>query len=145
MTSQKEDPALTSSTETQHEERISAALEAMSDSEEAITVHEQKLMRTYRYAHSEMAYLSRKFETLSERYRLLCKIGEGSLFLVFMSSIWPGTFGSVFKALDLQQNIYDDQQRCFHSKYVAIKRFFDISSPERILGELAILTVLRFV
>lgn len=72
------------------------------------------------------------FERVTDKYRLVSKIGEG-------------TFSTVYKAEDVLQHMYDDrwvEQRGGTrnaSYYVAIKRIYVTSSPQRIYNELDIL------
>lgn len=60
-----------------------------------------------------------------------------------------GTFSSVYKAIDLHHNSYDnsdwDRDDIHHRKkvYVALKRIYVTSSPQRILNELELMEDLR--
>ncbi|KAK8206217.1 kinase-like domain-containing protein [Phyllosticta capitalensis] len=77
----------------------------------------------------------RSFEGISQRYRLINRIGEG-------------TFSTVYKAEDLQydahQNDWDmDSSKGRGSRYVAIKKIYVTSSPLRIFNELELLHDLR--
>ena len=74
---------------------------------------------------------------LSNHYKLISKIGEG-------------TFSSVYKALDLNHNQYSNSKGCPDHKscsckgLVALKRIYVTSSPERIVNELGILHLLKY-
>ncbi|KAJ2308858.1 Cell division control protein 7 [Coemansia sp. RSA 2706] len=90
----------------------------------------------------EMRELEQLIPGLSDQYRLLGKIGEG-------------TFSTVYKALDLQHArfdnsgwtmIYDGGAR--RARVVAIKKIYVTSSPARIANEISILSDLsgsRFI
>ncbi|KAI9011090.1 kinase-like domain-containing protein [Gaertneriomyces semiglobifer] len=87
------------------------------------------------------------FPTIKPHYRVLSKIGEG-------------TFSSVYKAVDVNQHLYDnaswrrlnekevdaiEEQRRRQSvemRYVALKRIYVTSSPQRIYNEIKILHAL---
>lgn len=80
----------------------------------------------------EMDDLYEKVPELSSRYNLLDKIGEG-------------TFSSVYKAQDLtgvSSKLYPDHFWDKENKYVAIKRIYVTSSPNRIENELKLLELL---
>ena len=80
----------------------------------------------------EMDELYDKVPQLSKRYKLLDKIGEG-------------TFSSVYKAQDLSNvssKLYPDHFWDKNSKYVAIKRIYVTSSPNRIENEIRLLELL---
>ncbi|KAI8975718.1 kinase-like domain-containing protein [Mycotypha africana] len=66
---------------------------------------------------------------LKNNYKLITKVGYG-------------TFGSVFKAINLvgKQNIDDDDSRV--EEYVAVKVILDVSSPARIANEINFLQIL---
>ncbi|QIW96543.1 hypothetical protein AMS68_002061 [Peltaster fructicola] len=80
------------------------------------------------------------FHNISQRYRLINRIGEG-------------TFSTVYKAEDLlydqYQNQWDDPSgygktsRSQKSRFVAIKKIYVTSSPQRIFNELDLLNDLR--
>ena len=77
------------------------------------------------------------FKGIGDRYKLLGRIGEG-------------TFSTVYKAQDLQYNLYqndwdrnDPRRWEKKSRYVAIKKIYVTSSPSRIINELEILYELR--
>ncbi|EGF99698.1 uncharacterized protein MELLADRAFT_40147, partial [Melampsora larici-populina 98AG31] len=82
-------------------------------------------------------------------YHLLDRLGEG-------------TFSSVYKAIDLHHNLYDNSNWTSHDEvdesipsasktkrksegnvYVALKRIYVTSSPQRIMNELELMTQLR--
>lgn len=80
----------------------------------------------------EMDELHEKVPELSSRYKLLDKIGEG-------------TFSSVYKAEDLSNvssKLYPDHFWNKDDKFVAIKRIYVTSSPNRIENELRLLELL---
>ncbi|KAK4700918.1 cell division control protein 7, partial [Phenoliferia sp. Uapishka_3] len=87
---------------------------------------------------AEMAALLETVPDLQDQYRLVDRLGEG-------------TFSSVYKAVDIQFNLYDnspwaapkDIQRGTGTVYVALKRIYVTSSPMRIHNELDILNDLR--
>jgi cell division control protein 7 len=66
------------------------------------------------------------------RYDIVEKIGQG-------------TFSSVYKAIDVEHDLYDNSQWCEEHKegsecrYVALKRIYASSSPSRIYSEMALL------
>ncbi|KAK4994474.1 Cell division control protein 7, partial [Elasticomyces elasticus] len=86
------------------------------------------------------------FKDINQRYRLINRIGEG-------------TFSTVYKAEDLHYHHYDNswdieakenahskqiqQHRPHKPRYVAIKKIYVTSSPNRILNELSLLHDLR--
>jgi cell division control protein 7 len=76
--------------------------------------------------------------SLSSHFKLLSKIGEG-------------TFSSVYKALDLNHALYENSLWCEDheakscNSLVALKRIYVTSSPERILNELGILHILKYI
>lgn len=84
------------------------------------------------------------FQNISQRYRLINRIGEG-------------TFSTVYKAEDLYydryENEWDDEEsetqssytsrRATRSRFVAIKKIYVTSSPQRILNELELLHDLK--
>ena len=82
--------------------------------------------------------------SLSSHYKLISKIGEGKL-----NSFTLGTFSSVYKAIDLNHHLYDNNLWCEDheskscNRLVALKRIYVTSSPERILNELGILHLLK--
>ncbi|KAJ2144910.1 Cell division control protein 7 [Coemansia sp. RSA 678] len=86
----------------------------------------------------EMQELEELIPGLSEQYRLLGKIGEG-------------TFSTVYKALDLQHERFDnngwtmifDGGATRRARVVAIKKIYVTSSPARIANEISILSDLR--
>ncbi|KAJ2535023.1 Cell division control protein 7 [Coemansia sp. RSA 1935] len=86
----------------------------------------------------EMQELEDLIPGLSEQYRLLGKIGEG-------------TFSTVYKALDLQHERFDnngwtmifDGGATRRARVVAIKKIYVTSSPARIANEISILSDLR--
>ncbi|KAJ2850842.1 Cell division control protein 7 [Coemansia brasiliensis] len=93
----------------------------------------------------EMRELENLIPGLSEQYRLVGKIGEG-------------TFSTVYKAIDLQHERYDNSgwtmifdagrdqrasQRRRRARVVAIKKIYVTSSPTRIANEISILSELR--
>ncbi|KAJ2649069.1 Cell division control protein 7 [Coemansia sp. RSA 1250] len=93
----------------------------------------------------EMQELEDLIPGLSEQYRLVGKIGEG-------------TFSTVYKAIDLQHERYDNSswtmifdagrdqrtsQRKRRARVVAIKKIYVTSSPARIANEISILSELR--
>ncbi|GAA5979260.1 hypothetical protein JCM10908_002859 [Rhodotorula pacifica] len=71
---------------------------------------------------------------LTDKYQLIDRLGEG-------------TFSSVYKAIDLQNHVFDNSQwRPVARKgkvYVAVKRIYVTSSPSRIQNELELLHDLR--
>lgn len=80
----------------------------------------------------EMGRLYSDIPGLEEDYELIDKIGEG-------------TFSSVYKAKDLKGKIcrkYDTHFWSLGSKYVALKKIYVTSSPQRIYNELNLLYVL---
>ncbi|EDO17950.1 hypothetical protein Kpol_1010p68 [Vanderwaltozyma polyspora DSM 70294] len=80
----------------------------------------------------EMSRLYEEVPTLEDDYELLDKIGEG-------------TFSSVYKAKDLKGKIYQKYASHFWSseaKYVALKKIYVTSSPQRIYNELNLLYIL---
>ncbi|RPB08558.1 kinase-like protein [Morchella conica CCBAS932] len=86
----------------------------------------------------EMDKFEATFKGFSRRFRLVNKIGEG-------------TFSSVYKAEDLEYDLYDNSWDHSHTgssggrravgkpKYVAVKRIYVTSSPARIQNELELL------
>ncbi|KAJ2659824.1 Cell division control protein 7 [Coemansia sp. RSA 1199] len=86
----------------------------------------------------EMQELEELIPGLSEQYRLLGKIGEG-------------TFSTVYKALDLQHERFDNNGWTMifdggaerRARVVAIKKIYVTSSPARIANEISILSDLR--
>ncbi|KAJ2448837.1 Cell division control protein 7 [Coemansia sp. RSA 2336] len=93
----------------------------------------------------EMQELEDLIPGLSEQYRLVGKIGEG-------------TFSTVYKAIDLQHERYDNSswtmifdagrdqrasQRKRRARVVAIKKIYVTSSPTRIANEISILSELQ--
>ncbi|ODQ68209.1 kinase-like protein [Nadsonia fulvescens var. elongata DSM 6958] len=87
----------------------------------------------------EIKFFEKSFKGLTDKYRLLDKIGEG-------------TFSSVYKAEDLCYDLYDNswdssssylKKRKPRKKLVALKRIYVTSSPMRILNELELLHCLR--
>ncbi|KAG0233841.1 hypothetical protein BGW41_001373 [Actinomortierella wolfii] len=114
------------------------------DGDQSMTIEEEKIQ-------NDIRVFERTFPGLSEQYKLLDKIGEG-------------TFSSVYKAIDLKYNEYSNSQwdygldkkpyrmcegRDFKDdnsqssetpgKLVAIKRVTVASSPQRIENEISIL------
>lgn len=80
----------------------------------------------------EMDQLYNDVPNLTEEYELLDKIGEG-------------TFSTVYKAKDLKGNITQKYSSHFWSetsKYVALKKIYVTSSPQRIYNELNLLYIL---
>ncbi|GAA5918563.1 hypothetical protein JCM6882_002337 [Rhodosporidiobolus microsporus] len=82
----------------------------------------------------EMDGVEKAVPGLVDKYHLVDRLGEG-------------TFSSVYKAVDLQHQIYDNSHWQPNEKrgkvYVAIKRIYVTSSPIRIHNELDILNDLR--
>ncbi|SCV72850.1 BQ2448_4387 [Microbotryum intermedium] len=91
----------------------------------------------------EMHQLETMVPDLKDKYKLIDRLGEG-------------TFSSVYKAIDLKHDEYDNsswEASAKHGRpscegpngqvYVAIKRIYVTSSPVRIQNELDILNVLR--
>ncbi|KAK9460036.1 kinase-like domain-containing protein [Lipomyces oligophaga] len=79
----------------------------------------------------ELELFRQTYKTISTRFRLISKIGEG-------------TFSSVYKAEDLGGSTTDNDdshgtRRTGPKRYVAIKRICVTSSPQRILNELILL------
>ncbi|KAF8424011.1 kinase-like domain-containing protein [Tirmania nivea] len=127
-----------------HDSVVSAYSEDQSDSEEDVDDAVRE----------EMDSFCRHFKGIDRRFRLISKIGEG-------------TFSSVYKAEDLLYDRYENdwdldasdddgdrspppnkrrkfaetQRRC--PKYVAIKKIYVTSSPQRIMNELELLHELR--
>jgi cell division control protein 7 len=119
----------------------------------------------------DMEKFQASFEGISEKFRLINRIGEGTAHPMHTGPYQPantdqGTFSTVYKAEDLNYNLHanswdwDEQQghkvwqsptsnrRRYHNsrrrpKYVAIKQIYVTSSPARILNELALLHDLR--
>ncbi|EEB08033.1 CDC7 protein kinase Hsk1 [Schizosaccharomyces japonicus yFS275] len=126
------------------EEAIATDVDEVKPIEEEFTIKRQVSAATL----EEIAQIEQSFTGLCEHYRLIDKIGEG-------------TFSSVYKAEDLkyddyvndwdmQANLGQDKKRQRlvglpqkRSKYVAIKRIYATSSPQRIYNELEILYLLR--
>ncbi|KAN0061054.1 Cell division control protein 7 [Thecaphora frezii] len=76
---------------------------------------------------------------LDAHYKIVDKLGEG-------------TFSSVYKAVDLQHEYYDNEHWAYRQSsatgprsrvYVALKRIYVTSSPSRIMNELEIMEELR--
>jgi cell division control protein 7 len=87
----------------------------------------------------ELARAIHTFPELCKRYRLMCKIGEG-------------TFSSVYKAIDVNHHYHDNSYWLRGSNknkgpagehYVAVKLIHPSSSPTRILNEIKLLHTLR--
>lgn len=86
----------------------------------------------------ELESLHQTFKGLKQHYKVVDKIGEG-------------TFSSVYKAVDLQYDLYPsewDQDHWYQTEnkanhLVAIKRIYVTSSPSRIANELQLLYKLR--
>lgn len=95
---------------------------------------QSKKNKKQKIAEFEMQYYIETFQGLREKYRLLSKIGEGTV--VTSSCNGVGTFSSVFKAS--QGNEQEEEGD------VAVKVIYCISSPERIGNEVKILNILRY-
>jgi hypothetical protein len=119
----------------------------------------------------EVERLSEKIPELARDFKVLGKIGEGILaqnFHSFDNANWViGTFSSVYKAVDLNYEMYKNpwdinwnQRQKWSSppikkrtnsqfrkpvKYVALKRIYVTSSPNRIYNELELLHQLRLL
>ncbi|GAA6030176.1 hypothetical protein JCM8097_009299 [Rhodosporidiobolus ruineniae] len=82
----------------------------------------------------EMDGLEKAVPALAQKYRLVDRLGEG-------------TFSSVYKAIDIHNHHFDNSSWQPSGKkgkvYVAVKRIYVTSSPDRIRNELEILHDLR--
>lgn len=99
----------------------------------------------------EISHLMKNVKNLANYYKLVDKIGEG-------------TFSTVYKAVDIRRDYYDNKNWAPHlltsptneptnednstnaksiTDYVALKRIYHTSSPRRIATEIAILKLLR--
>jgi cell division control protein 7 len=113
---------------------------------------------------SEIFQLIEDVPGIDEEYRLLDRLGTGKwsscIIRLSILTMCAGTFSSVYKAVDLKHHEMDnkawqgsnhqlqssspDRQRPPGSKvYVAIKRIYATSSPQRIENEIQLLETLR--
>lgn len=113
-----------------------------------------------RQIEDEMRQLEQNVPEIENRYKLVDRLGEGQSTLCSLARracscrtlppLPPGTFSSVYKAIDVNHSKYDNSQ--WQPKlppngkvYVALKRIYVTSSPVRIHNELEILADLRYV
>lgn len=112
----------------------------------------------------DMERFEQSFKNITQRYRLINRIGEGLLYESNFAPhpcilIFQGTFSTVYKAEDLLYDRYqndwniEDKESSWFSppnkrshrrpRYVAIKKIYVTSSPIRIFNELELLHDLR--
>lgn len=98
---------------------------------------------------------------LKNMYQIVDKLGEGACSYCTLRAdslkrrlASTGTFSTVYKAIDLQHDRFDNSEWHHRSEekpskrskvYVALKKIYVTSSPERIYNELSILEKLRWV